>query len=122
MVYVTKPTTISRHLKLTGGLEAENEAMVLSKSSEKIDKVLVKIGDAVTVDQVLMLQSNQILQQGIAQPKLLYGQRTPSTTRRSAITRALNNCIRKKSRANNSLIRRRPVESYQSSVEQLRPL
>ncbi len=67
MVYVTKPMTISRHLKLTGGLEAENEAMVLSKSSEKIDKMLVKIGDAVTVDQVLMLQSNQILQQGIAQ-------------------------------------------------------
>lgn len=67
MVYVTQPTTISRFLKLTGGLEAENEALVLSKSSERIDKVLVKIGDTAAVDQVLMLQSNQILQQGIAQ-------------------------------------------------------
>ncbi len=48
MVYVTKPMTISRHLKLTGGLEAENEAMVLVRAA-KIDKMLVKIGDAVTV-------------------------------------------------------------------------
>ena len=67
MVYITQPAAISRYLKLTGGLEAENEALVLSKSSERIDKVLVKIGETVAVDQVLVLQSNQILQQGIAQ-------------------------------------------------------
>ncbi|GAK55687.1 efflux transporter, RND family, MFP subunit [Candidatus Vecturithrix granuli] len=67
MVYVTQPTSISRYIKLTGGLEAENEALVLSKSGERIDKVLVKIGDEVAVDQVLILQSHQILQQGIAQ-------------------------------------------------------
>jgi RND family efflux transporter MFP subunit len=67
MVYVIKPTVISRYLKLTGGIEAENEALVLSKSNEKIDKVLVKIGDEVKTDQVLMIQSNQILQQSITQ-------------------------------------------------------
>lgn len=67
MVYVTKPTVIGRYLKLTGGIEAENEAVVLSKSNEKIDKLLVKIGDDVRTDQVLMIQSNQILQQSITQ-------------------------------------------------------
>ena len=67
LVYVTKPDTISQYLKLTGGIEAKNEAFVYSKSSEKIDRLLVKIGDQVTKNQVLLTQSNQILQQGITQ-------------------------------------------------------
>lgn len=67
MVYVTKPETISQYLKLTGGIEAENEAFVYSKSNEKIDRLLVKIGDQVRKGQTLLTQSNQILQQGITQ-------------------------------------------------------
>ena len=39
MVYVAKPDTISQYLKLTGGIEAENEALVYSKTSEKIEKI-----------------------------------------------------------------------------------
>ncbi len=67
MVYVVKPDTISQYLKLTGGIEAENEAMVYSKTSERIEKILVKIGEQVKRDQVLAIQSSQILQQGIKQ-------------------------------------------------------
>ena len=67
MVHVAKPETISRYLKLTGGIEAENEALVYSKTSETIEKILVKIGDQVKRDQPLVIQSSQILQQGIMQ-------------------------------------------------------
>jgi RND family efflux transporter MFP subunit len=67
MVYVAKLDTISQYLKLTGGIEAENEALVYSKTSEKIEKILVNIGDQVKRDQTLIIQSGQILQQGITQ-------------------------------------------------------
>jgi membrane fusion protein (multidrug efflux system) len=67
MVYVARPDTISKYLKLTGGIEAENEALVYSKSNEKIEEILVKIGDQVKADQVLLVQSTQLLQQGITQ-------------------------------------------------------
>lgn len=69
MVYAAKPDSISQYLKLTGGIEAENEALVYSKSNEKIEKILVNIGDQVEADQVLVVQSTQLLQQNIAQAK-----------------------------------------------------
>ena len=67
MIYKTKPETISRYLKLTGGLEAQNETMVYSQTTEKLASIKVKTGDKVKKGQVLAIQYNQILKQSIAQ-------------------------------------------------------
>lgn len=67
MTYVARPDTISQYLKLTGGLEAESEATVYSKSNEKIEAIPVSIGDDVEAGQVLLIQSTEVLAQNIAQ-------------------------------------------------------
>ena len=64
-ITVTQPDSISKYLKLTGGVEAMNDALVYSKTSEKVDKILVKIGEMVQANQALIVQSNQILGQGV---------------------------------------------------------
>lgn len=64
-VFVARPDSISQNLKLTGGIEAVNDAIVYSKISEKIDSILVRSGDKVKADQLLAVQSNQLLFEGV---------------------------------------------------------
>jgi RND family efflux transporter MFP subunit len=66
-VYVIKPETISSYIKLTGGIEAEEDAVVYSKISEKLDKILVRMGETVNSGQVLAEQYNQSLKESVSQ-------------------------------------------------------
>ncbi|MDO5576513.1 MAG: efflux RND transporter periplasmic adaptor subunit, partial [Fibrobacter sp.] len=63
-VYVAKPDSISSYIKLTGGIEAQNDAVVYSKVSEKLISLNVKPGSHVSAGQVLGIQYNQGLLQG----------------------------------------------------------
>ncbi|GAK61059.1 efflux transporter, RND family, MFP subunit [Candidatus Vecturithrix granuli] len=67
MTYEIRPDTISRYLKLTGGLEAGHETLVYSESTEKIEQIKVKIGQQVKANQVLAVQSGRALQQSVKQ-------------------------------------------------------
>jgi membrane fusion protein (multidrug efflux system) len=67
MVYQVQPETISRYLKLTGGIEAGNETLVYSQSTEKLERIKVKIGEQVKANQVLAIQSSRTLQENVKQ-------------------------------------------------------
>ncbi|GAK51624.1 putative Multidrug efflux transporter, membrane fusion protein [Candidatus Moduliflexus flocculans] len=69
MVYETRPETISRYLKLTGGIEAGNETLVYSQTTEKLEQVNVKVGEQVSANQVLAVQSGRTQQQSVKQAK-----------------------------------------------------
>lgn len=64
-VYKVKPEKLTNYLKLTGPLSAGNDQVLYSKISERIDKLNVKAGDRVSKNQVLAVQYNAILSQGI---------------------------------------------------------
>lgn len=63
-VYVAAPDSISSYIKLTGGIEAQNDAFVYSKTSEKLTSVNVKPGDRVKAGQILAVQYNRAALQG----------------------------------------------------------
>src|SRR5690554_3267479 len=63
-VYVAKPDSISSYIRLTGGIEAQNDAVVYSKVPEKLISLNVKPGSRVKAGQVLGVQYNQGLLQG----------------------------------------------------------
>lgn len=67
MTYEIRPDTISRYVKLTGGLEAGNETLVYSESTEKIEQIKIKVGQQVKANQVLAIQSGRVLQQSVKQ-------------------------------------------------------
>lgn len=63
-VYVAAPDSISSFIKLTGGIEAQNDAFVYSKVSEKLTSVNVRPGDKVKAGQILAVQYNKSALQG----------------------------------------------------------
>lgn len=68
-VYSARPDTISKYIKLTGSVTGENDAMVYSKVSEKLDKIYVKPGQSVSAGQVLAVQYNAVLRQMVDMAK-----------------------------------------------------
>lgn len=70
MVYQVQPETISRYVKLTGGLEAGDETLVYSETTAKLEQIKVKVGEQVKANQVLAIQSSRVLQQGVNQAKV----------------------------------------------------
>ncbi|MFZ0391216.1 MAG: efflux RND transporter periplasmic adaptor subunit [Calditrichia bacterium] len=68
-VYTVEPDSISRYLELTGSLEAENDAMVFSKVSEKIVDIRRKVGEKVQKNDLIAVLDNQIYQQGVNQAR-----------------------------------------------------
>ncbi|MCX7726328.1 MAG: efflux RND transporter periplasmic adaptor subunit [Chitinispirillaceae bacterium] len=66
-ISVISPQTISKFIKLTGTIEAEEDAIVYSKVSEKLDKIMVKVGDRVSRGQILAEQYNKTLKENINQ-------------------------------------------------------
>ncbi len=64
-VYTIQPDTISSYIKLTGSIIGENDAVVYSKISEKLEKIFVKPGQSVYKDEVLAVQYNAILEQSV---------------------------------------------------------
>ena len=64
-VYKLKPESISNYIYLTGAVKAVKDAVVYSKISEKLDKIIVQTGQKVKQNEVLAIQSNEILKQGV---------------------------------------------------------
>jgi len=68
-VFTAKVDTISQFLRLTGSVEAENDAIIYAKVSEKIDKINYKVGDRVCKDAIIAVQHNDVLKQGVEMAK-----------------------------------------------------
>lgn len=64
-VFTANLDTISQFLRLTGSAEAENDAIVYAKISEKIDKIISKVGDKVKKKDIIAIQYNEILKHNI---------------------------------------------------------
>ena len=64
-VYKVQPDRISSYITLTGSISGENDAIVYSKISEKIDKIFVKPGQRVSNNEVLAVQYNALLEQSV---------------------------------------------------------
>ncbi|HEX3075186.1 MAG TPA: efflux RND transporter periplasmic adaptor subunit [Ignavibacteriales bacterium] len=64
-IYKPAPSTIANTVALTGGVTAENDAVIYSKVSEKIDKIYVNPGDRVSAGQTLAVQANAALRSGV---------------------------------------------------------
>lgn len=63
-VYKVQPDSISSYITLTGSIEAQNDAVVYSKLSEKLISLNVKPGDRVKAGQLLGTQYHEAALQG----------------------------------------------------------
>lgn len=63
-VYAAQPDSISSYVSLTGGIEAQNDAAVFSRISERLVSLTVRPGDRVSAGQVLGMQYNESALQG----------------------------------------------------------
>ncbi len=68
-VFTAKLDTISQFLRLTGSVQAENDAIIYAKVSEKIDRIYVKVGDRVKKGDVIASQHNEVLKQSVEMAK-----------------------------------------------------
>jgi membrane fusion protein, multidrug efflux system len=68
-VYEVKPASLTEYLKIPGTISAGEDAVVFSKVSERVERILVRAGDKVNVNQTLTVQSNEILNQGLEAAK-----------------------------------------------------
>ncbi len=64
-VFVIKPASISKSIKLTGGISSAKDVILYSKISEKLESINVKVGENVREGQILAVQYNELLKQGI---------------------------------------------------------
>ncbi|MDQ7816850.1 MAG: efflux RND transporter periplasmic adaptor subunit [Melioribacteraceae bacterium] len=64
-IYKVKSESISQYIRVTGTVTAEEDVIVYSKISERIEKIYAKPGQRVTKDQVLAEQKNEIYKQGL---------------------------------------------------------
>jgi RND family efflux transporter MFP subunit len=68
-IYTVKLDSISQFLHLTGSVEAENDAIIYAKISEKVEKIHAKVGQNVRRDEVIAVQYNEILKQNFEMAK-----------------------------------------------------
>lgn len=68
-IYEVKKDTITQIVELTGSVEAENDAVIYAKVSEKINEIRVKVGDKVQKDQIIAIQHNDALKQSVETAK-----------------------------------------------------
>lgn len=64
-IYKVQSESISKYIRVTGSVSAEEDVMVLSKIPERIVKVYVKPSQRVAKNQILAEQKNDILKQGL---------------------------------------------------------
>lgn len=64
-IYKPAPSAIANTVTLTGGVTAENDAVIYSKVTEKIDRINVNPGDRVSAGQTLAVQANAGLRSGV---------------------------------------------------------
>lgn len=64
-VYKLHPDSISSSVKLTGSISAVDDAVVFSKVTEEVKDIKVETGDKVTTGEILAIQKNDMLKQGV---------------------------------------------------------
>ncbi len=64
-IYKVNSSTISKYIRVTGTVTAEEDVIVYSKVAERIMKINVKPGQHVAKDQIITEQKNDILKQGL---------------------------------------------------------
>ncbi len=64
-IYKVKAGEISKYIRVTGSVTAEEDVIVYSKVAERVEKIYAKPGQRVTKNQVLAVQKNEILKQGM---------------------------------------------------------
>ena len=64
-IYTVKAESISKFIRATGAVSADNDVIVVSKVSERIVKINVKPGQHVAKDQILAVQKNDIQKHGL---------------------------------------------------------
>ena len=64
-MYQVKSESISNYIRATGSVTADEDVIVYSKVSERVEKINIRPGQRVAKDQVLVEQRNEVLQQGL---------------------------------------------------------
>ncbi|MCC6549720.1 MAG: efflux RND transporter periplasmic adaptor subunit [Ignavibacteriaceae bacterium] len=62
-VYQVQPEALSQYIKLTGMVTAAKDQMVFSKTSERIEQLLLKPGDRITEGQIIARQYSALFKQ-----------------------------------------------------------
>ncbi|MBN1577856.1 MAG: efflux RND transporter periplasmic adaptor subunit [Chitinispirillaceae bacterium] len=63
-LYIARPDSLSSFITLTGGIEAQHDAIVYSKMAERLISLRVKPGDRVKTGKTLAVQYNESALQG----------------------------------------------------------
>lgn len=66
-VFTVRPDSISSFLEITGNLEAVNDAVVVSRISEKLNKIVKNVGSVVKKNETIALMENQIWRESLNQ-------------------------------------------------------
>ncbi len=64
-IFSVRAESISDYVRATGSVTADEDVIVYSKTSERVEKINVRPGQAVTKDQVLVEQRNELLKKGL---------------------------------------------------------
>ncbi len=64
-IFKVQAGKISKYIRVTGSVTAEEDVIVYSKVAERVEKIYIKPGQKVVKDQVLAVQKNEILKQGL---------------------------------------------------------
>lgn len=67
--YAISSENISSYIRLTGNVTAEDDAIIYSKTTEKVEKIYVVPGQHVSAGQILVMQYNAIYREGLATAK-----------------------------------------------------
>jgi len=64
-IYKVKSESISKYIRATGTVTGDEDVIIYSKIAERVEKINVTPGQAVTKNQVLAEQKNDMLKQGL---------------------------------------------------------
>ncbi len=64
-IHTVKAESISAYVRATGSVTADEDVIVYSKTSERVEKISIRPGQAVAKDQVLVEQRNELLKKGL---------------------------------------------------------
>lgn len=64
-IYKVRSESISRYVKVTGTITAEEDVIVYSKTAERVEKIFIRPGQRVNKNQIIIQQKNDLQRQGL---------------------------------------------------------
>jgi len=64
-IYTVKAESIAEYVRATGSVTADEDVILYSKTTERVEKINIRPGQAVAKDQVLVEQRNELLKKGL---------------------------------------------------------